>query len=204
MATDNRTNLWTFLIYPDDSAPENYIEKIQSWLIPALLSPVHDIDPFALDPDEKIKKHIHVMLYFGVGQKKSFDQVKFLSDQLNGTIPFPVQSRNAMTRYFIHRDNPNKQQFNESELVCLSGFEIGDAFGSFLLDQQYYDYIERVIIDNKFMNLADLVIYLLDMNMISEIRFVRSHTYYFDRLMDGIYKRAGRKKAIQKSIDDHK
>lgn len=103
-----------------------------------------------------------------------------------------------MTRYFIHRDNPNKQQFEESDLVCLSGFEIGDAFGSYLLDQQYFDFIEKVVIDNKFCNLADLIIYLNENNMISEVRFVRTHTYYFDRLMDGIYKRVKRQKELLK------
>lgn len=201
MSKDNRTNLYTFLIYPDDSAPDNYVEIIQSWHIPALLSPIHDRDPFALDPDEKFKPHIHIMLYFGVGQKKSSDQIKFYSDQLHGTVPFSVNSRNAMTRYFIHRDNPNKQQFEESDLVCLSGFEIGDAFGSYLLDQQYFDFIEKVVIDNKFCNLADLIIYLNENNMISEVRFVRTHTYYFDRLMDGIYKRVKRQKEMLKIVE---
>ena len=50
---DNRTNLWTFCIYPGDSAPEDFFQIIQSWHIPCLLSPTHDPE------DEDTKDHIH-------------------------------------------------------------------------------------------------------------------------------------------------
>ena len=41
---DPRTNLWAFLIYPDDSAPDNYLEIIQNWHIPTIISPLHEPD----------------------------------------------------------------------------------------------------------------------------------------------------------------
>ena len=102
-----RSNLWCCVIYPQ-SLPNNYLSIIQSWHIPCVLSPLHDMDINA-DLTEK-KKHYHLLLDFGSGQNKSFDQVKSFTDQLNGTIPIICHNRQAMVRYFIHLDNPEKKQ----------------------------------------------------------------------------------------------
>lgn len=185
---DNRTNLWSFLVYPNDSLPTNYLNIINNWHVPCLLSPIHDKDIDG-DESEQIKEHIHIMIYFGVGAKKSFDQVKEFSDQLNGTIPFPVISRNALTRYFIHRDHPNKQQFLETDLIKLGGFEIGDAFNSYDNDLKLYETIETIIIDNCIFNFANLVQYLRSNNYRYELQFLRKNTIYFTALLNGYWQK---------------
>ena len=49
---------WTMIIYPGDSAPENYESIINNWHIPCCLSPIHDQD---LNGDEtEKKKHQHL------------------------------------------------------------------------------------------------------------------------------------------------
>lgn len=199
---DNRTNLWTFCIYPGDSAPENYFQIIQSWHIPCLLSPLHDPD------DEEKKDHIHVMMYFGQGQKKSYEQVMEYVHEVKGAPAKRVDSRNGLTRYFIHYDDPEKQQgykindmfihWSEKDLLTVSGFEIGDAFGSFLKDEEFYKYIEDLIIQHKIVNMADLILFLKGTNCFSELSFLRRHTYYFDRMLDGMYRRLKKKKSIDK------
>lgn len=199
---DNRTNLWTFCIYPGDSAPENFFQVIQNWHIPCLLSPTHDPE------DEDTKDHIHVMMYFGQGQKKSYEQVMEYVHQVNGSPAKRVDSRNGLTRYFIHYDDPEKQQgyqindmfvhWSEKDLICVSGFEIGDAFGSFLKDEEFYKYIEDLIIQHKIINMADLILFLKTTNCFSELSFLRRHTYYFDRMLDGMYRRLKKKKSIDK------
>lgn len=197
---DERTNLWAFIIYPDDSAPDNYIEIIQSWHVPCAISPLHSPDENG-DPDERFKQHIHVVIYFGLGQKKDLDQVKSFSDQLNGTRPFVLTSRNGYIRYLIHRDNPEKEQFEESDIICVSGFEIGDAFRSFVLDQEMYDYLESIIRDHKLCNMADLVFMLKETNCINELRFLRTHTYYIKCLLDDMYKRLKRQNEMLKNVE---
>lgn len=202
--SDNRTNLWTFLIYPGDSAPDNYLEIIRSWHIPAAVSPVHapELNDIGHDSGED-KIHVHVILYFGTGQKKSYDQINEFAKYLNGTRIFPVQSRNGLVRYLIHYDDPDKQQvdlsdghqWTEDDISFFAGFEVGDAFGSFIKDEEYYKYIEDLIIDHKIINMADLVITLKDFNCFSELTFLRRHTYYFDRVMDGMYRRLKKVKA---------
>lgn len=192
---DDRTNLWAFIIYPGDSAPDNYLNIIDSWRVPCAISPLHD-------PDEEEKKdHRHVMIYFGQGQKKSYDQVMSFGNQVKSGPAMRVSSRNGMLRYFIHFDNPEKQhtdredghEWTEDDLTLLSGFQIEDAFGSFKKDEQYYSYIERIIFDNKCVNIAELVLLLKETNCVSELRFLRRHTYYFDRVCDGQYKRLNKK-----------
>lgn len=203
---DSRTNLWTFCIYPGDSAPDNYLNIISSWHIPCVLSPLHDPD------DEETKDHIHVMIYFGTGQKKGYEQVMEYVKEVHGAPCKRVDSRNGLLRYFIHYDDPEKQQgftindmfipWSEKDLIVLSGFEIGDAFGSFEKDEQFYKYIEDLIIDHKIVNMADLIIFLKSTNCFSELSFLRRHTYYFDRLLDGIYRRLKNGKNQQSSSND--
>lgn len=215
MAIDNRTNLWTFLIYPGDSAPDNYIEIIRSWHIPAAVSPVHEAeapdDPLSKESGQ-FKKHVHVVIYFGTGQKKSESQIQELSSSLGGTKIFPVQSRNGIIRYLIHYDEPDTKQhkdlhdgheWTEDDIILLSGFDVADAFGSFIKDQEYYDFIEEKIFEHKIVNAADLILFFNEYSLLSEKRFFRTHTYYFDRVMDGMYRRLKKKKAAEKSVENN-
>lgn len=188
-----RSNVWAFVIYPGDSCPDNYLDIIQSWHIPTLISPVHDQDLNA-DETEK-KKHIHVMLYFGSGSNKSYEQVYLYSSQLNGTIPIIVNNTNAMIRYFIHKDNPEKHQYDRSELTCLSGFEINDAFESYSNDSLYYDFLEEFINEKGIYNFFILVMELKIGNYIYELDFLRRHTIYFRTLLDHRYHLAEKNKS---------
>lgn len=181
-----RSNCWSCIIYPGDSAPENYIQIIQGWHIPTLISPIHDPDQRSIDAQEK-KKHIHVMLNFGSGANKSEDQVRSFTDQLNGTRPFIVHSPFGMVRYFIHFDNPEKQQFDRSELITFSGFDPDPAFDTFDEEQAAYCSLEDFIITNNIYNFFILVKLLKDYNLIQELNFLRKHSLYFSKILDGSY-----------------
>lgn len=182
-----RSNIWTFLIYPDDSAPENYLSIIQSWHIPTLCSPIHDPDKDG-DDEEKRKQHIHVMLYFGKGANKSYDQVKEYSSQLNGTNPFIVHSPDGMIRYFIHKDNPEKQQFEEFDLIRFCGFQVAQAFNNFDNESQLYNSIEEFITDRSIYNFFILQQDLKHEGNIAELEFLRRRaTNYFRAVLDGRY-----------------
>ena len=208
MSTINkRSNLWAFVGYPDDSLPKNYLSIIQSWHVPCLISPIHDKDKNA-DNTEK-KKHIHFMLYFGSGANKSYDQVKALSDQLKGTIPIIVNNADAMTRYFIHIDNPEKQQgytddnghfvkWSKKDLTCISGFEIKNAFDSFSNDTLIYESIETLIKEEKIYNFYILIVLLQKRNMTIELDFLRRHSFYFKEIINARFQ------LLSKGIDFNK
>lgn len=180
-----RSNVWAFIVYPGDSCPDEYVSIVNGWHIPALISPVHDMDLNA-DESEK-KKHVHIMLYFGKGSNKSLDQVKEYSEQLHGTMPIIVNNTNAMIRYFIHFDNPEKHKYSKADLISLSGFEIDDAFESYTNDSMYFDFLEEYIAEKGIYNFFILVMNLKQDNFLYELDFLRRHTIYFRTLLDHRY-----------------
>lgn len=185
--TEKRSNVWAFIIYPDDNLPNDYLSIINNWHIPCLLSPIHDLD---LNGDEtEKKKHIHLMLYFGVGANKSFKQVKLYSDQLNGSNPIIINCTNAMIRYFIHKDNPEKHQYDINDIMSFSGFEYKQAFENYTTDEELYSVIEDFIFTNCIFNYADLLNGLKEHNMFYECSFVRKHVNHFIHCLNGVYQK---------------
>lgn len=121
MAKDTRSRTWTFLVYPE-SAPENWRNLLDEQHIAWVESPLHDRD---INPTGEPKKaHYHILLVFE--GKKSYDQILEIISCTNGTIPQRVNNQRSMVRYFAHIDNPDKAQYNITELVCHGGIDIGD------------------------------------------------------------------------------
>lgn len=120
MAKDERTRNWNCIIYPD-SAPENWRDIINETHIEWIESPLHDKD---VDPDGVLKKpHYHVTLMYP--SNKSFEQVSDLvCKQLNAPIPVKCQSVKGSIRYMCHKDNPEKYQYNWSDIKCHGGADL--------------------------------------------------------------------------------
>lgn len=116
MPKEQRKRNWVFVVYPD-SAPENWVEKLREMRVPGFISPLHDKD---VNPDGEPKKpHWHVQLTFkGV---KSYSQIKEITDELNATAPQECKDVRAYARYLCHLDNPEKAQYDTSEVQCLAG-----------------------------------------------------------------------------------
>lgn len=113
---NQRGRVWTFVIYPGDSAPENWLDTLRSLNVPGFVSPLHT----DVNPDETVKKpHRHVLLMFE--GKKSFKQVNEICGMLNAPHPQYVQSKAGMARYLCHLDNPEKQQYKPDDVICLAG-----------------------------------------------------------------------------------
>lgn len=116
MSKDERTRNWTFIVYPE-SVVNNWRSIIDEMHIPWIESPLHDKDHNA---DEEPKKpHIHVLLLFS--GKKSYNQIKEITDSLNCPIPQICHDARSLTRYFAHLDNPEKWQYNVNDIVGHGG-----------------------------------------------------------------------------------
>lgn len=116
---DKRFRNWNFIVYPE-SVPENWRELLDETHIEWVQSPLHDQD---LNPDGEVKKaHYHVTLLFP--GKKSYDQVKDITDSLHAPIPVRCQSVKGSIRYMVHKDNPEKHQYNWNEIVCHGGADL--------------------------------------------------------------------------------
>ena len=151
---DGRTRNWTFLVY-DDSAPLDWRHKLDELHIPWVESPLHEFD---VNPDGELKKpHRHVVLPFT--GKKSYEQVKIISDSLNSPRPEPINDMRGMCRYLIHRDNPEKFQYSYSGIICHNGFDVSEYFKA--SRQERYDCI------------ADMLAFISDNNITEFTQFTR-------------------------------
>lgn len=121
MPKEKRKRNWAFVVYPD-SAPDNWREMLHEMLVPGFISPLHDADENA-DGEQK-KPHWHVMLTFkGL---KSLDQVKEITEALNAPAPQEIKDVRAYARYLCHLDNPEKAQYQISNVESLGGADYLD------------------------------------------------------------------------------
>ena len=118
---DTRTRSWTFVLY-EDSAPENWRDILDDMHIEWVESPWHDKD--INGNGEPKKKHKHILLLFQ--GKKSYEQIKELTDMLNQPIPQRCHNAKAMVRYMAHLDNPEKAQYNPSDIIGHGGADVSD------------------------------------------------------------------------------
>ena len=94
--------------------------------VPGFISPLHDKD---LNADGEPKKpHWHVLLTFK--GNKSFEQVKEITNSLNAPIPQACKDIRAYARYLCHLDNPEKAQYEVSDVESLGGADYLDKIKS--------------------------------------------------------------------------
>lgn len=121
-----RTRNWTAVFYVDD-LPDDWQSIVDELRFRWIESPVHDKD---LNADGTPKKpHVHTLLMFE--SVKTIEQVEDLlkgafGESDNGTIvgvakPQRVSDRGSLVRYMAHLDNPEKYQYEVSEIVGHNG-----------------------------------------------------------------------------------
>lgn len=181
-AKDMRARVWTMIIYPE-SAPKNWKDLINDKHI-SWCNILHDKD---VNPDGTIKKaHYHVILFFD--GKKSYTQIKSLTDELNAPIPQKVESPKGMVRYLIHKDNPEKYQYDKDIIETFGGVDIDDYFkmsSSTLRDT--LKNINKYILHNKITSYAELTRIYMDKDQ-DEYDAVIHNTYLFKTIIDSIWK----------------
>lgn len=118
---DTRTRNWTIVLYPD-SAPDNWRSVLDETHIEWIESPLHEDDVNA--NGEKKKAHWHILLMFG--GVKSYEQVVEFCAALNCPRPERCHNAKAMVRYMAHLDNPEKAQYNISDIIPHGGVDIAE------------------------------------------------------------------------------
>ena len=174
-----RAKHWTFICYPE-SVPDYWQELLKATHIKIAISPLHDKD---LNPTgEEKKAHYHVFVEYE--SLKSLDQVKEITESINATIPQIVHSPVGMIRYFIHKDNPEKHQYNWEDIVLYNGFDISkyDSYTENEIDHIIAD-ITAFIDDNVVLEYADLIAYTRDPeneHFEDWYRIIRKNTIFFN------------------------
>jgi len=154
---DDRARVWTFVMYPD-SAPQNWRELIDEEHVPWVESPIHDK---CKNPDGTNKKlHWHVVvMYEG---KKSFEQIKMITDKLNAPIPQKVASVSGVIRYMAHMDNPEKTQYNVKEIIGHGGADIARYLKATAGERhQLIKEMMEFVNDNDIIEYCDLACYAM-------------------------------------------
>lgn len=128
-ASDDRAREWTFLVYPEFAKP-NWKQLLDNLHIQWVCSPLHH---GYLDSGVERKDHYHVIVVFK--GKKSLDQIQRLSNLTHlfdkGVKPLRVNSERGLLRYFLHLDNPEKEQFDSDVHV--------DPHGGIKLDPTIFE-----------------------------------------------------------------
>jgi len=152
-----RTRNWSFIIYPE-SAPANWREMLDDLHVEWVESPMHDSDTNATG--EPKKSHFHILILFG--GVKTFEQVcEFLKD-FNSPIPQQCHNAKALVRYMAHLDNPEKYQYQLTDIKAHGGVEIADLLKPSASEK--YTLISEIIRhlqDNRITEFQDLVDYAL-------------------------------------------
>jgi hypothetical protein len=177
IASAGKKRNWAFVVYPE-SAPEKWIEILKQTGLLVAISPLHDKDT---NPDEEEKKpHWHVIaIYSG---PTSFAVVKSLTDRLNAPIPIALEAVKGYYRYLTHKDNPEKYQYSENEIVCLNGFSILDYSDLTKSDViKIKKDLQILIMAENFIEYASLMNWVLEKGTDQEYDVACSNTMFFDK-----------------------
>ncbi|MBR2289338.1 MAG: replication protein [Clostridia bacterium] len=137
MSGQGRTRNYATVVY-EESAPKNWRNILSDCLVPAFISPYHKDD---INADGTPKKpHWHILIMFdGV---KSPEQAKEIFAKIGGVGCEKVNVLRGYARYLCHLDNPDKAQYDISEVTALCGADYQDIIS---LASDKYKVIEEMI-----------------------------------------------------------
>lgn len=210
--------VWGFVLYPESCI--DYVDMVRyldRLCLPIAISPLHRPELNEKQENEK-KHHYHCLMYFD-GQKKekqlrqlmdfetsSYDRKYFnwtmLVDKNNVVGKFAkypyflkINSIRAQTRYLLHLDNPEKQQFHDykvchfvsddeqkyNHLVLLGGYNIKDYLSACTVspDKQILD----IVNENGFTHIQQLMKYFVYNQNDFLLSYIKKNMNYIQRFL---------------------
>lgn len=174
-----KSRYWCFVGYPE-SLPDDWVDILRKVGVPVAVSPLHEFDT---EPTGDLKKpHYHFLICYP--GPTTYNNVKNVTDSLNATRPERVSSVKGNYRYFTHRDNPDKFQYSEKDILHLNGFCPIDFFSLTSSEEdKFYTEIALLIRDKKINQFSDLVYFLLDNGFVDYYSFICRHSMFFNYLL---------------------
>lgn len=168
---------WAFVLYPE-SAPDNWKELLQQTGLGIAISPLHNKD---INPTGEVKKaHYHIILTYD--GPTTYNNVKSLTESLGQPIPQPLEQVRGYYRYLTHKDNPEKAQYNESDIITYNGFNIQDFVELTTSEvMAIKKQLQTFIRDNQITEYSLLMDLLLDNEMSSMYEVASNYTYFLDK-----------------------
>lgn len=127
MSANLNPRIYATIVYPE-SAPDGWMEVIESYHIEAFVSPLHDKDKWTKEDEKKnpehkegnLKKpHYHVMLMFK--GKKTPIRVLEIIESFGGVGMEIVENTKGMARYLCHLDNDDKEKYRMEDVKSFGG-----------------------------------------------------------------------------------
>lgn len=189
---ENRSRVWSCIIYPGDSAPDNWQKILEEFRCPVAVSPLHTEEE--LKDGSMEKNHRHVI--FNFGGVKSYKQVKLLTDALHGTVPQPVIDIRSYTRYLIHLDQTDKKQYERSDIITFGDYDLETC----LLPSKGYMIkltmaMTNYIVENRVTEFYEFAQICMEQNQAWYDILLNEKTSYFDKLIRSL------RNKIQSGID---
>ena len=115
--SEMRSRIFATVVYPE-SAPEDWLQRLEGTLVAAMVSPLHCRD--TLPTGEVKKEHYHVLWrYAGV---KSIAQAQEVVDLIGGAGAVEVVADyRGYARYLCHLDSPDKAQYEPEDVQSFGG-----------------------------------------------------------------------------------
>lgn len=146
-----KARVFTAEIYPD-SAPADWLDRAKATHLDMLISPIHDKDT---NPDKTPKKpHYHIMALWD--SPTTFNNAKNILSNIgvaNGHIEY-VESTPGMARYLIHRDNPEKAQYDADDVVVLGAIDYEEICNKVQDKRKHIGEMTEYIRDNAITSFA--------------------------------------------------
>jgi len=172
-----KTRTYTGIYYEGDSLPMSLIpliEHMQAIRLPGIISPIHSAD------GETGKPHVHFMVDYPNPVILDHVRADYGAIAANGYME-PVRSRKSMMRYFLHLDDPDKEQgFEEGDVITVCG-AIFDPTPDLTADDvlrimiELQDYCD----DHGIVEYSDLCRMVVALEKYDWFRIVTSHTIHF-------------------------
>lgn len=189
------------VVYPE-SAPDGWLDKLKDTHIPCFVSPLHDQD---VNPDGEVKKpHYHIMLMFP--SVKTREQAIEIFELIGGVGCETIATRRGYARYLIHKDNPEKFQYEEKDVIALSGCDYYETIS--LVSDKYVVLNEVInfIRTEKVDNVLDVYKYADDNGFMDWKRIIQDKSFVVNMFCNANYqknKEILRVMSAQEIVDYH-
>lgn len=191
-------NTFEFLVYPD-SAPEDWLTRLEDCKVQAYVSPLHDKD---INKDGSPKKpHHHVLIDFSGGKNEAFCQG--IIDEVGGANGKGevCRSKEASIRYLVHLGSTDKFHYNPDDIICFGGASLKKYFSDAEVeDVSTVTQVVNYIKGQKHILFCDFVDYCIE-NQNSWLRAMRS-TWFSNLVKEYIKSNYERSQSIYRSYVD--
>lgn len=178
-----KSRFWMCILYPE-SCQKNFKEILQKSFISWICSPLHDKDINELDNELK-KPHFHLIWWYGERGPTTLNVAQQTAKEI-GAVEFvqPIHSIANAVKYLIHLNNPEKYQYQKSDITCSPDVSLEEFFKLSKTDERILSLeITNFIKKNNITEFCDLVYYCADNDIYEWYDYCRQFSFFVNSLI---------------------